>query len=225
MKNFGEPFTIQEHKDNRDIDVLVLNFKKQLSLELAEAFNHKGDYLALEKALLAEWQDHPHFKDFDYLVHEPLDLEKLWMALAAWKCLPNKPAERMLVLDKIKEVGPTDSGDRDFLAVECFEKYHLKNLSLLKKHWHNCFPGEEGQEYDKNLYYRKMTGLKSDRYFLDEAIDNLDIASLYLDLSNESDGRKRFAIFLNTAFEDGLINETSRAFIKEFFASFWKKTK
>ena len=218
MAKFGEFFgrkDIQQNSAEQDFD-------SKIKGELTRAFENGGDYKKLEEALLREWQDHPHWREADYLCKEPLNLEKLKMALALWKSLPTDPTARFLFLEEIKERGAKDVGDQVYLAVQCFEKYHLKNLSLLRKHWHNCLPGEENKEYDPHVYSRKINSLK-DRYLLDEALHNLDDASLYVDLQNEPDGRKRFAIFRESAFEIGELKENSREFVKKFFEPFWKK--
>ncbi|HPL93263.1 MAG TPA: hypothetical protein PLB38_03210 [bacterium] len=218
MAKFGQFFGGKDIPQN----VAEYDFDSKIKGELTRAFENGGDYKKLEEALLREWQDHPHWRESDYLCNEPLNLEKLKMALALWKSLPTDPTERFLLLEEIKERGAKDAGDRVYLAVQCFEKYHLKNLSLLRKHWHNCLPGEENKEYDPHVFSRNINSLK-DRYLLDEAINNLDDASLYVDLKNEADGRKRFAMFRESAFQEKFLNEKNREFVQKLFEPFWKK--
>lgn len=218
MTRFGEFSSANKTPEK----IVENNFEDKVRQELKHAFENGGDYKRLEEALLKEWQENPHWKDYDYLCNEPLNLEKLKMALALWKSLPADPTARFLLLDEIKERGAKEAGDQVYLAVQCFEKYHIKNLSLLRKHWHNCFSGQENSEYDPHVYSRKINTLK-DRYFLEEALHNLDYASLYLDLPNEPDGRKRFAIFRESAFKEKFLNDSNRDFVQKFFESYWKK--
>lgn len=226
MKNFGEYIGPVEMKDE---DRLIKEFTQKLAKELAIAFEHQDDYLRLEKSLLGEWQLHPHWREYDYLCHEPLNLEKLSMALAVWKSLPVNPTERILVLDEIVKHGPKDSSDQQFLAVQCFQKYHVKNLLLLERHWHNCFPGTETQVYDPGKYRR--AGKLSDQYVLNDLFKNLDEALLYVDVPPAEsksdfakDGRRRFAIFRDQSVNNGLLTVKEGDFMKDFFEPLWKKS-
>lgn len=212
MSRLGELFSEKNNTENLSVD----NFYDKVRQELNHSFENVGDYKKLEEALLKEWQEHPHWKDHDYLFNEPLNLEKLKMALALWKSLPSDPTERFLILEEIKERGAKDAGDQVYLAVQCFEKYHIKNLVLLRKHWHNCLPGKEDEIYNRSRYGFYSNNLK-DQYLLNETIDNLDYASLFIDLTNEVDGRKRFEVFLNRALQEKFLHEENKRFAQRFF--------
>ncbi len=182
--------------------LMEIDFYAKIKEELSFHAEKGGVYEDLEKALLAEWQLYPNSREHDYLLGEKLNLENLKMALSFWRSLPSDVVARDLLLGNLKKQKSKDL-DVD-LALQCFEKYHLKNLSLLRKHWHNCFPGEEYRAYDPGAFSVTISNRSG---LLSEVLSNLNDASFMVDLVDEPNGEKRFKDFLRKIDQEGVLDE------------------
>jgi hypothetical protein len=194
---------VMENPQSISERLLEIDFYTKIKAELLFQAENRGVYKELEDALLAEWQLYPNSKEYDYLLGEKINLEQLKMALSFWRSLPSDVVARDLLLENLKKQ-KNKNHDID-LALQCFEKYHLKNLSLLRKHWYNCFPGEENKPYDPGYFNVSIIDKNG---LLSEIVSNLNEASLSVDLIDEADGQKRFKDFLKKIVDAGLFTNS-----------------